>query len=272
MLAADERGEPGCARLEAALDRPLAEHAPRPDRLGKTFEALRAELLNRESKADKLPGQPVDHDLVRLSQGFQPRRKVRGFTGDGAGLAAPGGVEVADHDRTGSDPRMRLQRQFADRSDRIEPGTHRLRRLVLVGARPAEIGDDAVAEEIGYIAAVPHHGPAHRILVAADQLAQILRIEAARQFGRAHQIAEQDRQLAPLCVAAWRLRRGIDDSLARPLGKGALQPSSMAERQPQFFQILVAELGQDIEIDVVGGESLGMLRQSDLLEPKAQLV
>jgi hypothetical protein len=35
---------------------------------------------------------------------------------------------------------------------------------------------------------------AHRILVAADQLAQILRIEATRQFGRTDQIAEQHRQ------------------------------------------------------------------------------
>jgi hypothetical protein len=69
----------------------------------------------------------------------------------------------------------------------------------------------------------------------ADQLAQILRIEPARQFGRADQIAEQDCQLAPLCVAAWSLRGGIDNFFARQVGKGALQSAPVTERESQLL-------------------------------------
>ena len=96
--------------------------------------------------------------------------------------------------------------------------------------RPAEISDDTIAEKIRDIAAVSDHGAAHRILVAADQLAQILRIEATRQFGRTDQIAEQHRQLAPLGVAARGVRSSTEDTFARPLDDCAQQPAAVAER------------------------------------------
>ena len=191
----------------------------------------------------------------------------------------PGALDVADDDGAGSDPDMHLERQFLCRGDRREPGADRLRRLVLVGARPAEIGEDAVAEIIGDIAAIALDDGGHRIVIAAQQLAQILRIVPARQLGRADQIAEQHRELAPLgradrvAARAQRRQRGTLSvgrlrSLARPLGDRAQQPAAMAERQPQLLQILVAELGQQVEIDVVGGKDLGVLLQSDL--PRAK--
>ena len=108
MLAADKGGEPAGAHLEPALDRPFADDAPSLDRLGKALEALRADAFERERSADELPGQVIDDDLARTGHGFQPRCEVRRLANDGAGLAAPGCVEVADHDRTGGDPRVRL--------------------------------------------------------------------------------------------------------------------------------------------------------------------
>ena len=107
LLAADKGGEPAGARLEPALDCPLADNAPSLDRVDKPLEALRAELVEGKSSADHLPGQPVDDHLIRLGQAFQPRREVRRLAGDRAGLAASGSVEVAYHDRTGGDSRMR---------------------------------------------------------------------------------------------------------------------------------------------------------------------
>ena len=78
---------------------------------------------------------------------------------------------------------------------------------------------------------MPDHGAAHRILIATDQLAQILRIEAARQLGRADEIAEQHRQLAPLGVAARDLQSSIVGRLFdRPVGKGPQQLAAVAER------------------------------------------
>ena len=75
-------------------------------------------------------------------------------------------------------------------------------------------------------------GAAHRILIAADQLAQILRIEAARQLGRADQIAEQDRQLPPLGIAPGRLGGRGGNRFICLLGERALQSTPMTERQP----------------------------------------
>ena len=70
LLAADKGGEPAGARLEATLHRPLADDTPSPDRLGKTLEVLRADVLECESSADELPCQLIDDHLVRLCQSF----------------------------------------------------------------------------------------------------------------------------------------------------------------------------------------------------------
>jgi hypothetical protein len=77
----------------------------------------------------------------------------------------------------------------------------RLCRLVFLGSRPAKIGQDAVAEVIGDIAAIAQNDGGHRVVVAPQELAQILRVVPARQFSRADEIAEHHGQLAPLCWA-----------------------------------------------------------------------
>ena len=199
VLAPDEAGKPTGTGIEAALDRALGQHLPNPHRLGDAFQLLRPKIVEDERSADELPCQPADHDdLVRSRQSFQTRRQVRGLAGDGPHLPPAGGLEVADDDGAGSDPDMGVQRQFLRRRHRREPGAHRLRRLVLLGSWPAEIGKDAIAEIIGNVAAVPHDGLGHGVMIAPQQLAQILGIVPGGQLGRADEIAEQHGELTPL--------------------------------------------------------------------------
>ena len=277
VLAPDEAGEPSGTGVEAAFDRALGEHLPNPHRLGDAFQLLRPKIVEDERSADELPCQPADHDLVLARQSFQTRRQVRGLAGDGPRLPSAGGLEIADDDGAGRDPDMHVQRQFSCRRDRCEPGAHRLRRLVLLSPRPAEVYQDAVAQVVRDIAAKADDNLGHGIVIASQQLAQILRVVLAGQLGRANEIAEQHGQLP-----AFRLARGIAAlrggfggglrSFPGQLGNRAQEPAAEAERQPQLFQIPVGKLGQDIEVDVVSGEDLGELLQSDVLKPVVKIV
>jgi hypothetical protein len=151
---------------EPAFDRSLGQHLPSPHRLGNAFERLRAQIVKDEGCPDQLPGQPADHDLVGSGQRFQTRCEIRGLAGDGARLASTPAFEIADDHDTRSDPDMDVKRQFLCRRDRREAGADRLRRIVLLGARPAEISEDTVAEIIGDVPAIALHHSRHRLMIA----------------------------------------------------------------------------------------------------------
>ena len=283
VLAADEPGEPRAARLEAAFDRPLGENLPSTHRFGDALELLRAEIVENEGGADQLPGQLGDDDLTGPCELFEPCGKVRGLAGDGAGLSAGCAVKVTDDDSAGSDADMHSQRQFVRRDDRRQTSAHRLGRVVLAGLRPPEIGEDAIAEIIGDIAAEAAHDRGDSGVIAAQQLPQILGVVPARQFGRADEVAEQHTQLP-----AFRLARrtvGSDAVVscgrggrhhgkrlrARHLGDRAQQAPTMTQRQAQLLQVVVAKLRQQVEIDVVGRQRVGEFFQTYGVEPAAQI-
>src|SRR5260370_558278 len=71
-------------------------------------------------------------------------------------------------------PSRTLKRQSPSRRNRIEPGTDGLRRLALLRPRPAEIGQDPVAEIIRDIAAMPQHDGGQYIVITPQKLAEIL--------------------------------------------------------------------------------------------------
>ena len=70
--------------------------------------------------------------------------------------------------------------------------------LVLVRPRPAEVGQHAVAHELGDVALEPGDLAGDGVLVGADDLAHLLRVEPGRERGRADQVDEHDRELAAL--------------------------------------------------------------------------
>ena len=88
----------------------------------------------------------------------------------------------------------------ADRVDDREPGAGRALGVVLVRLGIAEINEHAVAHVFGDKTAKAADGVGDAAVVGADDLAQILGIEARRQRRRTDQIAEHHRQLPPLGV------------------------------------------------------------------------
>jgi hypothetical protein len=87
-----------------------------------------------------------------------------------------------------------------DLSD-FQPSMHRARRVILMRAGKTEIGQDAVAHEFRDKTVVARHHARHRVLIGADDLAHVLRIEPRGKRGRADEVREHDGELATLrCV------------------------------------------------------------------------
>ena len=117
-------------------------------------------------------------------------------------MRRPRANQITDHDEPAGDTEPHVQPlrrgELADRVDHREPGSHRPFGVVLMRLRIAEINQHAVAHILGDKAAKAADGVGDAPVVGADDLAQILGIEAGRERRRADQIAEHDGQLAPL--------------------------------------------------------------------------
>ena len=169
--------------------------------------------------------------------------------------------------------------QRLHRLDDLQPGLNRAPRIVLVGARKAEIHQDAVADVVADVAVEPADDLGAGLLVAADHLTQIFRVHPGRKRRGADHVAEHHGQLAALGLAAgWggrgRLGRRFGASPARrvgQLGDRAHQSLAVAERDPELRQVGLGQIRQNVEVDVVLGEQLGISLEADLLEPFVHL-
>ena len=85
----------------------------------------------------------------------------------------------------------------ADRLDHRQPGAHRPLGIVLMRLRIAEIDRGRHRPYIWRQTRRSGRPSRQRAVIGADQLAQILRVMTGRQRGRADQVAEHDRELAP---------------------------------------------------------------------------
>ncbi len=279
VLASDQGGQAAAVqRLEAALGAADREHAPGLDRLIEALEPVLAEIGVGEEAADQLVGGRGNHDLAGLGQGLEPGGEMRG--GADHGLFGRGALadQVADHDPAGGDADPDLQGRTARRPqlghglDQLERRAQRPFGVILMRPRIAEIGQDAIAEEAGDVAAEAVDHRSADILIGANDLAQLLGIELERQGGRADQIAEQDRELPPLGALRRDRRRARPHGLAcRRCGRQRrdrlAQPDPIADREPQIGQVALAEVGQNVEGDVMGEQGVGMPAEAVLLEP-----
>ena len=151
-------------------------------RIGDALEAVRAEVTVLERVTGQLARQFGDDDRVRLGECLQSRGEVGGLADRGLWLIA---FTVADDDEAcrNTDPHRELMARFEPRHrvDQIERSVQRAPRIIAMATRPAEIHHHAVAEELREVAVVALDDLPRRGLVTAHQLAQILRVERARQ-------------------------------------------------------------------------------------------
>ena len=238
-LAPDEAGEPGgMRRLEAALARRHAERRESLDRLGEALDRVPAQLLQPEPVADQAPGRRRDNDAARLGEALQPRGEIGRVADDRLLLRRPLPDDVADDDEAGRDPDAhreffaRARLQPGDDLGDLQPRMDRARGVVLVRAGKAEIGEDAVTHEFRDEAVVARHHARAGVLIGADDLAHVLRVEPRRERSRADEVCEHDGELAALgrvgraagrdgSGSGWRRRRGASSERCRRPSAGA---------------------------------------------------
>ena len=212
-----------------------AEHLVDGDRVAEALECLLAERARQEATAQLLERLVADHDAARLGETLQSRGDVRRIAererlrgGIGADLAHQHRARVdadARLDRNGASIRLAAQR--GQRPLDLERRSHRAFGVVLVGRRIAEVGEHAIAEELGHVAveAADRHltGP----LVLAQDVAEILGVELTPEHGRTDEVAEDHRERTPLAA---RLRRGRASRCRDGLTAGRAEACRHGER------------------------------------------
>ena len=181
----------------------------------KPSELLLAEVFQFECAAEQAARRIGDQHPARLCERLQPRSEIGRFSNHRLFLSRSLTDEVADHDPPGRDADSHRERLVGaglkprhERRD-FETCPNRLFRVVFVRAWKTEIGEDAVAHELGDKAVVTRHDPRTGVLVDADDLARVLGIEPRRKRGRAGEIAEHDGELPALGGGRNALRRRL---------------------------------------------------------------
>ncbi len=144
-------------RLEPPLGTALALDPEGRERLGEALETGRAEVGQLEQAADQAPGRLADDDAARVGERLEPGREVRGLADHRAFLRLAFAHQLADHHQPGRDPDPRRQRAAGgrkpgDRLNQREARPDRPLGVVLVRLWPAEIGEHAIAHELGDVA------------------------------------------------------------------------------------------------------------------------
>jgi len=286
LVAADQRREIARPRAASAAARP---HQPEQShRLGHAFEFMAAALLGDEQASDLALHPRRDHDRARLGERLHPRRDVGGVAED---LARRIHYHRTSFDADAGGER-RLARagvlavQLGQRALDRQRRTRRTLSVVLLRHRISEQRHQPVAELLGDVAAHLRHRRRGGIEIRPDQVAPLLGIELRRNAGRIHQIAEHHREIAALTDSFDRngdwgrhhsdgdrrrhdgRRRRCRRRCAAQFGDRLQQLLAMAERRDaDVLEIVAGQPTQQVAVDVVGAENLGILGETDPTEP-----
>ena len=262
----DESGQTrGMRPLETALQGDDALDRPRRDRLGKSLEVVSTEV----AQAERIREQPArgagDDDLSGLRQALQSRGEIRGIADERIVPQRAAAAEIAhdheaardadaDRERLGG-PGLEPRRALDD----VERRSHRSLGVIPVGARVAEIRQDAVAAKIAEEAVIGLDDLRAGRVKGIEDRGRVFRIEPGRQGRRPYEVADHDRQMATLCNL--RLPDGAFEKLGfagLDVGECRLdrleKPFSVAERYLELFEIGLGDLRQHIGVDGMLGE------------------
>ena len=233
--------------------------------------------------ADQLARERTDDDLVRLRESLQARRHVRRLPHDVRALPGRFPNDVADHDRSRIDAHAHREGRIehvvgrANGGDRIEDrqsAAHGSFRIVLVRLRATEVDKDTIAEILGDVPVVACHDVRARVVIGANHVAQVFRVDAGRERGRVDEVAEHHGERPSFAVAAPRRRARVgvggltEHREAACEDRDGLQELfAGSERNVETLQILLGKVGHDLEVDFVLGEAGRVLREAEPLEP-----
>jgi hypothetical protein len=130
----------------------------------------------------------------------------------------------------------------------------------------SEVDQHAVAHELGDVTFVARDLASDRVLIAADDIPQVLRIQAFGKRRGAYEVDEHHRQLAALGLAL--RRQGGYRPIALPfvllIGQGRdrrEQNPAVSQQDTELAQILVGQVRKRAEIDAVLDKCLGIPAQ-----------
>src|SRR5262245_36433247 len=142
-----------------------------------------------------------------------------------------------------------------------------------MGQRVTEIGHDAIALYLRHEALEALDSCDTRLVVARENAAILFRVARVGKCRRANKIAEQHRDLPALTLCRHRFDRGSGWSgggfayLVLPALDRQQDPLPVAKRNPQLVEVLLAERGQNLQVDIVAVEGLSVLRETVRSQP-----
>jgi len=154
------------------------------------------------------------------------------------------------------------------RWDKFERAAGRALNVVLVRPWEAELDHDAVAEELGDLAAVPADDLATPVVVRLDRRTQVFRVETSGEFRRADKVAEHDGELAALSEVVVIVAPVAPRSDRITVFDGAQDAFAIAERDAELLKVGVGEVDEDLKVDVRGDEGLRISLQTPLGQPR----
>ena len=281
LLVAPDHGQrparsPG---LKAAAGGALAEDLEATHGAGEALEPGRPKLAQLEQLAQEPARAVGDYHGTGRGCLLQPRRQIWRLAHHRL-LASRALTDKGSHDHeAGCDADPRGER-FSGRGGK--PGNnpddrqaylHGALSVVLVRLGPAEVGEHAVSEELREVAAVARDLARDRVLVGPEDLLHLLRVQPAAQCRRADQVAEHNRELSTLGLGCY-LPPGL---FSRHLGRARRRPSQSRdrcqhdlprpEREPEFPQVDLRQLSQNLGCDLGVQERLHVALQSQPAQP-----
>ena len=147
------------------------------------FDHVLAQILQPEPIADLSASRRRNNDLTRFSETLQSRGQIGCIADNRLLLCGALPDQIANDDEAGRDAHARGElfvrtglQAGHDLSD-FQPSMHRARCVILMCAGKTKIGQDAVAHELRYKTVVARNHARHCVLIGADDLAHVLRIE-----------------------------------------------------------------------------------------------
>ena len=147
--------------------------------------------------AEQSEGRLADQDFARLGRLFETSRQVNRASGNVGLVTVHGsrddlaGVHPGAHANRDSPASLELLVESPKRARHVGSSPRRAQRVVFVGVRNPEHGDDGVADEFLGRASVALHDLLHGFEISNHQLAVQLGVQLFAQPGRAGDIAKE---------------------------------------------------------------------------------
>ncbi len=246
VVAADQRGQPAFpCDLEPADGAGRPQNAMHGDEPGHALELLRAQGLGHEVALHQIPGRVADHHRLGRGDRLQASGDVGSLAHDRHPLPRLAHAHLAGdhHPGVDADPHPQRDAVLVTQPDvellqfvqHREAGVYRALGAVLARLRVAEVDEDAVAGITGGVAVEAIGGARTRLLVAGEDLPEVLGIERLGQRRGADDVAEHHRHMAAVSRAGF-----VSGSRVR-----ILQGAAATAAEPHPVRVLLAAVSAD---------------------------